>query len=225
MNILLKANIVIGGADVNVYMMSTDEARCVSENYCKKNFPKRYEKAIKLNHKNDTLRSIAAGCLITSVLSLRESELKTGSHGKLYDLSDNVFFNVSHSGEYAAVVSAKGKVGLDIEYIKKRNFELARKICTDDEYKWVSADSEKRFYKMWTLKESVMKAVGTGFTVSPKSFSVLPYISDRDTISFGDDIFYVGCKRFDNYYISVACEYDFSDINIIYINAENLQHK
>jgi len=80
-------------------------------------------------------------------------------------------FNVSHSGDVLAIaVSPHGQVGIDVEQadrklgndlenIAKRHFSL-------EEWRTLEATpSESRldvFFRMWTLKEAILKAVGVG---------------------------------------------------------------
>ncbi len=42
------------------------------------------------------------------------------------------------------------------------------------EKKAVQSDKDKRFLLLWTAKESYVKAIGTGFTIPPASFDILP---------------------------------------------------
>ncbi len=78
----------------------------------------------------------------------------------------SVFFNVSHSADYALIAIAKSPVGVDIEYVNK-SFDykeilpnIFNKIETDD----VQHSHEKHFifYKFWTRKEAIVKAIGKG---------------------------------------------------------------
>ena len=66
----------------------------------------------------DRKRSLAAGLIIQKILNengLSEDSLKYSEDGK--PLADNLFFNISHAGDYVVGVSSDREVGCDIEKI------------------------------------------------------------------------------------------------------------
>jgi len=90
--------------------------------------------------------------------------------GKPYLLNTNLHFNLSHTAHYAALaVSHKGAVGADIETIQPRNFLMIAeryfhpsetqqlRVCKD-------AERPELFFKLWTLKEAFLKALGGGIS-------------------------------------------------------------
>lgn len=111
---------------------------------------------------------------IAKLLKVRPSEIRfaTTSLGKpwlLWPLTSNLFFNISHSGSYVAVSIGNVPLGVDIERIDVNlNLSIANIGFTNEENKAELTTWE--FYKLWTLKESFIKTIGQGFSVSPKSF-------------------------------------------------------
>lgn len=90
---------------------------------------------------------------------------------------DNLYFNISHSGNWVVCTVADDVVGVDVELIRNTtNFEVAKRFFTKDEYssliKQDSTNQIKYFYLLWTLKESYIKADGRGLSLSLKSFSI-----------------------------------------------------
>jgi 4'-phosphopantetheinyl transferase len=78
----------------------------------------------------------------------------------------SVFFNVSHSGDYAVIAIAKCPVGVDVEYVNK-DFdyeEILPTIFNELEMDEIRLNKEKHltFYKFWTRKEAIVKAIGKG---------------------------------------------------------------
>lgn len=90
-----------------------------------------------------------------------------GPHGKP-QCSDPLAptFNLSHTvGGLLIVFSLKGPVGSDIEPLNrlpKNPKRLASKIFTERERHQLEC-GEKDFLTLWTRKEAVLKALGTGF--------------------------------------------------------------
>jgi 4'-phosphopantetheinyl transferase len=88
-------------------------------------------------------------------------------------------FNLSHSGKLALVAVAHGRaVGIDVERIDPNyDFEpITRQFFTSAEQAALrtSQSHERRnsFFRLWTCKESVLKAMGEGFQRSPTSISL-----------------------------------------------------
>lgn len=96
-------------------------------------------------------------------------------------------FNISHSGDYCVLAadSSTTKLGIDVmkvEYsggMHKLNdfFNIMRKQFSEDEWKYIRQSSSDygrlaRFIRLWSLKESFVKAEGSGiiFPLSKISF-------------------------------------------------------
>lgn len=85
-----------------------------------------------------------------------------------------VFFSLSHSGGHIRLAVADRRVGIDIQ-LKDRLIEegMTEVFATPLEQAWVN--SEDRFYDLWVRKEAVLKCVGTGFRLDPRSVDVLDH--------------------------------------------------
>ena len=82
------------------------------------------------------------------------------------DAHPSVFFNVSHAGDFALIAIGKSPIGVDVEYVN-RSFdynEIIPHIFSVDEIDEVkqSCDEHLTFYKFWTRKEAIVKAIGKG---------------------------------------------------------------
>ena len=103
-----------------------------------------------------------------------------GPYGKPFLAGMNgPHFNVSHSGSWALIgVSANRPIGVDIECMRKAidELELARSFFSDAEFHALEQlDTgllHQSFYKIWTCKEAILKALGTGISEHLKDFSV-----------------------------------------------------
>lgn len=93
--------------------------------------------------------------------------IEVNSNKKPYLASDpSVYFNISHSVDYAIIAIAKNPVGVDVEHIN-RNFsytDIVPTVCHQSEIKIIenSNDPPLNFYKFWTRKEALVKAIGKG---------------------------------------------------------------
>ena len=91
-----------------------------------------------------------------------------------------VGFNLSHSGNHGLIaISTTGRpVGIDVEErTPRRNLdELASTVCTPAEHAELasSPDHQKldRFLRLWTAKEAIIKAFGTGHTLDVSRLQV-----------------------------------------------------
>ena len=88
-------------------------------------------------------------------------------------------FNLSHSGGQGLIALAdREQLGIDVEERKPgRNFEgIGRRVYGPAERRGLAQAGGSRqaafFYRLWTLKEALIKALGTGFKLSPATFEV-----------------------------------------------------
>ena len=96
-------------------------------------------------------------------------------YGKPFFEDKSVFFNISHTKGAVACAVKDIPVGVDIQK-KVGNYEaVMRRVCTDREKEAiaVSADPCLEFTTLWTLKESILKCIGTGIagTMTKYDFS------------------------------------------------------
>jgi 4'-phosphopantetheinyl transferase len=87
-------------------------------------------------------------------------------------------FNVSHSGRWIVCAVDQQPVGIDIEQIKPVDLEVAKLFFFEEEYGYLMEKEEqdrlRRFYEIWTMKESYVKWTGKGLALPPNSFSIHP---------------------------------------------------
>ena len=98
-----------------------------------------------------------------------ELVVETGEHGKPVLAGAAFAFNLSHSGNRAALALARGTdIGIDIEVPTRprAHRELAgRYFCAREADAIAAADENERerlFLRLWTAKEAVLKALGRG---------------------------------------------------------------
>ncbi len=123
---------------------------------------------------------IAGRCCLRNLLSTyldiapKAIQLTYDLHGKpsLQSNQKRLYFNVSHSNNLMLVaLTLNHSIGIDIEL--KRPLDdmnlIARDILSDNERRVFQTKTNKHdwFFRIWTLKESYLKAIGTGLSISP----------------------------------------------------------
>ncbi len=168
---------------IKVFAMTTRQLEDPEafERYYQERSKDRREKIDRIRMPQDKRLSLAAGILLDEGLrtyGLREAEVRVckGEYGKPYfpDFPE-IHFNLSHSGSIALAVFTDREAGCDIEYRKRTNEALARRFFCRKEADWMLAapgekEKEERFYRIWTLKESFLKATGQGLHLPLDSF-------------------------------------------------------
>ena len=91
-------------------------------------------------------------------------------YGKPYIENHEVEFNVSHSGEYLAIAVSEFPVGVDIQEPKNIKDGMFRKVVQEEETELIGDNRQKDFLRLWTLKESFVKAEGKGLRISLKDY-------------------------------------------------------
>ena len=118
-------------------------------------------------------------------LGCRNRELSFGylEHGKPFAKVNGapspISFNVSHSGMHGLIAFAEhDDLGVDLEErAPGRNFDgIATSVYGPAERRALSAAAGRGkadlFYRLWSLKEALIKALGTGFSLNPSRFEV-----------------------------------------------------
>jgi 4'-phosphopantetheinyl transferase len=87
----------------------------------------------------------------------------------------NICFNLSHSGNAAALAIANGfEVGIDVEQVRPLDDSVPLEVFSARERAAFRAlrESERQavFFESWTRKEACLKALGTGFILPPTHF-------------------------------------------------------
>jgi 4'-phosphopantetheinyl transferase len=119
--------------------------------------------------------------LLSRYLDLPATEIvfTENQFGKPAIASQALQFNVSHSGDYCVLAFAQeSPLGVDVEQIRSQRVvdELAQRVLSPAEYARFmalpDADRKQTFFEIWTLKESVLKGIGSGLSVAPECLEI-----------------------------------------------------
>ena len=149
------------------------------EYYYEKSIPWRRKKADALKLQNVKVRSIGAGMLLKKALeevgvpknlwSFTEAE---SGKARLSDAEELMIdFNLSHSGDKVMCAISDCAVGCDVDMVKE-NAKVAKRFFTEREAELAQYDADM-FTRIWTLKESFIKATGEGLKRALDSFEIL----------------------------------------------------
>lgn len=118
-------------------------------------------------------------------------EIKKDSRGAPFvDCVEDVFVSLSHTKGLVACAFADSMVGVDVEAVGIRRKSVEKRVFSDNESSLVDSakDENTAFFTLWTLKESWLKALGTGFAGNAKEIEFLtlenPIISNQSSATF-----------------------------------------
>ena len=120
-----------------------------------------------------TLGRVAARTLLAERLGVAPGEvpLRVAEGGALEVAGCPQAVSIAHAGGQAVAAVAARRVGVDLERIRPRHPELPRFLLHADEYapfERLPLDRARATILYWTLKEAMLKGLGTGFRLSPK---------------------------------------------------------
>lgn len=146
----------------------------------------------------DRRLSVGAGALLMYALqkeNVGNVSIEVKPTGKPYLAGkESLFFNLSHSENMVMCAVADKEVGCDVERKTEFDGALASYVMTRQELQQIyglesEAKQQEMFFRLWTLKESYMKATGLGIRLEPGSFgmkvekesiNVIPPVDERE---------------------------------------------
>lgn len=145
-------------------------------------------------------------------MNLKEMSYDYGTNGKPYLTGgQDIYFNLSHSGEMVVCAISSHEIGCDVEKISDMNLEIAKRFFFTTEYEMIvnqktEAARREMFFRLWTLKESFIKSIGIGVKLPMNSFCIY---FDTDGISVKQELndrtyHFQECNIWQNYKCSVC---------------------
>ncbi|CAD7286173.1 4'-phosphopantetheinyl transferase family protein [Campylobacter suis] len=115
-----------------------------------------------------------------------------------YKLKDNVC--ISHKKNFCVIAKFKGKIGVDVEELKERNFSAIMDFCFSDDERQIVLNSKNQkltFYKIFTLKEAYIKFKRLDFTyIKSVNFNEILSTIDTHFIKFDDFLITIITRKF-----------------------------
>lgn len=149
--------------------------------------PFEVERAERYYKKSDKNRFIICRSLLKFALAhhtqsdIKNIAIKLHPNKKPYlPKHPNIFFNISHSGEYAGLAISTIPTGIDVEYMDLSYpfQDTMPSIFNDNEIQFIDASDHKArtFFNLWTRKEAFVKALGKGID---DDFSKIPCLDGQ----------------------------------------------
>lgn len=172
----------------------------------------RRRKTDRLKNQADRRLCVGCGVLLSEIFreyGIKKPKLKISEYGKPYLDGERLFFNLSHSGKYAAAAVSDAEVGIDIEKCRRVNLKVADRYFTAAEREYIYSKAEEKerqdaFLSLWTKKESFLKAVGKGLNIPLDSFDVLCDGDGMRELFFDNIKYYIYEYKMDGYIASLC---------------------
>lgn len=191
---------------IKIYLMKTEEFLEESKflQGCKRIDDTRLEKVRACKSTEDKVRSLCCGLLLQYALKRELNGVEheeniplelvygIGEQGKPY-LKDypELYFNLSHSGEYVALAVSDREVGIDVQEKRSVKENMAKRVLAQQEYEQyqvlreqgaesfqvqekVADMAQDWFFRCWCAKESYGKLTGKGLLLDPGTIVYIP---------------------------------------------------
>ena len=204
--------------DKTLKLLLTDTNFIISEEVFTKYYSKittqRQQKVMACRMEADKKRVLAASLLLKYMCD--ENEIKTpvyekNHQGKPYITGEDrkIFFNLSHSGEYAVCAYGKQEVGVDIQERRVTSEAMVGRFLNHMEMEDLPEDLTERITivnRLWCIKESFVKLIGLGLSYDMRDCIV--DLNKRHIIDLSgryDTAYFMEYPLEDEYHLAVSC--------------------
>jgi 4'-phosphopantetheinyl transferase len=129
---------------------------------------------IEHKHQHEYAHKLLEKCLCRYGIDYKSEKIEKGEYGKPYFSERNdIHYNISHSNGITACYVGRFEAGIDVKPVKKYRPNVVKRVFSDSEMEMLekSDDKDLLFFRLWTLKESYVKAIGIGVSYPMKNIS------------------------------------------------------
>jgi 4'-phosphopantetheinyl transferase len=114
------------------------------------------------------------------------------------------YWSLSHKSQYVAAVVSKEEIGIDIEEVRPRSESIFSLVASDEEWELSQDRSWHTFFRYWTAKEAVLKAIGIG--IGGLKICRIIAVPDENHIilNYRDCLFRVEQLTYKNHIVSIV---------------------
>ena len=133
-----------------------------------------------------------------------DNNISYNEYGKPYLKNSGVFFNISHCIGLAVCGIDNCEIGVDVENIREFPERVLKRSFSQREAEAVisSESPDETFFRVWTLKESFVKAIGIGISYP---------LNTAEFLFEGSAIKAIGCDGFS--FVQIYSDNDFFTCN------------
>ena len=178
------------------------------------------EKIKLYNNYEDKVLRLTGRLLLAQALKridISLADITFNENGKPFIVNNPIHFSTAYSVNIAVcIISTEGETGIDIEKIKPVELSLYKEYFTLNEWNYIFStkgidESIKHFYHLWTRKEAILKASGTGLLFPLNTIEVL-----NESVTLNNKTYYFKRIEIDKeYYCYIAILFPFEHIEII----------
>ena len=141
--------------NINFWFIDESEKDLIDQLNLSVDFRLKFEKIKSLQKRKQFL----AVHMILKSMQIDQKILSYNQNGKPI-LNDGQYISISHSYNYCGVAIGESKLGLDIEKLRPKIFNISSKFLSKNEALLIKNLNIENLTKVWTIKESVFKAFG-----------------------------------------------------------------
>jgi 4'-phosphopantetheinyl transferase len=155
--------------------------------FIRRSFELDNDKALHKKNLRNSVYKVLSDSLKEQNIEFNRESVYYGEHGKPYLNESDLFFNISHCNGLAVCAVEPFETGVDAENIRKYPSGALKRAFSEREKEIVLSheNPDEMFFRIWTLKESFVKAIGIGVSYPLNTAEFI--ISGNEIISVGSD--------------------------------------
>lgn len=169
------------------------------------------ENKISLSDKDGKSKDVSlCGRVLLGYMLKREFDMdffcyRYGENDKPYLKDEDIFFNISHSGNMVLCSVERREVGCDVQKLSEYKPGIVGRFFTEKEFALIEGceDKSRIFTKLWALKESILKQKGTGIGGGLSAYDFSAFTDSDDFTAYG---LRFSCFSLKGYEIAVCTE-------------------
>ena len=147
-----------------IIVWKVEEAVVFFEQKLNLNVQKIKELKQRFRYEQDHSHWLASRYVLRQLLGEEYTNIQRNEQGKWYLPNQKIYFSISHSGNYVAVIKSPYLVGIDIQVYTQKLSRIAAKFIPLEQLMKIkeTAYAQELYHIHWGIKEAIFKAYGEG---------------------------------------------------------------